>query len=229
MLKLTYKKEGIYGFYKGMGFPLSSIPLINAITFGSNEFFKKKIVHLKEGDHLSDAHHLVCGLFSGFVACSVMVPSELVKCKLQMQFDNPKVSYYHGVFDCISKEYNRFGIKGLYKGFVITALRDGPAIAAQFVVYNKVQRFFKTESEKSHIKFLLETLFAGGCGGFACWLVSYPQDTVKTFIQTCTTIEFKPRFYDGGVYECAKYIYQTYGIKRFWKGFIVTGIREKIS
>ena len=36
----TYKGEGIRGFYKGMGPPLSTVPLINSIVFASYEFSK---------------------------------------------------------------------------------------------------------------------------------------------------------------------------------------------
>jgi hypothetical protein len=37
----TYKTEGIRGFYKGMGPPLITIPLINSIVFASYELMKR--------------------------------------------------------------------------------------------------------------------------------------------------------------------------------------------
>lgn len=36
-----YKYEGIYGFYKGMAFPLASVSLVNALLFSANELSKK--------------------------------------------------------------------------------------------------------------------------------------------------------------------------------------------
>ena len=35
-----YKREGMMGFYKGMGPPLVTVPLINSIVFSSYEFCK---------------------------------------------------------------------------------------------------------------------------------------------------------------------------------------------
>jgi hypothetical protein len=37
----TYKHEGFRGFYKGMGSPLITIPLVNSIVFASYEFAKR--------------------------------------------------------------------------------------------------------------------------------------------------------------------------------------------
>ena len=37
----TYKNEGILAFYKGMSFPILSVPLINASVFTTYEFWKR--------------------------------------------------------------------------------------------------------------------------------------------------------------------------------------------
>jgi hypothetical protein len=37
----TYHQEGFRGFYKGMGSPLFTIPLVNSIVFASYEFAKR--------------------------------------------------------------------------------------------------------------------------------------------------------------------------------------------
>jgi len=37
----TYAHEGFKGFYKGMGSPLITIPLVNSIVFASYEFAKR--------------------------------------------------------------------------------------------------------------------------------------------------------------------------------------------
>ena len=37
----TFKLEGFKGFYKGMGSPIVTVPLINSIVYASYEFCKK--------------------------------------------------------------------------------------------------------------------------------------------------------------------------------------------
>ena len=41
IIEETYKHEGLRGFYKGMGSPLITIPLVNSIVFASYEFAKR--------------------------------------------------------------------------------------------------------------------------------------------------------------------------------------------
>lgn len=41
VIRNTYRYEGFLGFYKGMGPPLFTVPLINSIVFASYEFAKR--------------------------------------------------------------------------------------------------------------------------------------------------------------------------------------------
>ena len=61
----------------------------------------------------------------------VATPVELVKTRLQVQKDSKSNSYYKGIFDCLRKTYNYDGIRGIYKGNLITNLREIPAISGK--------------------------------------------------------------------------------------------------
>ncbi len=39
-MRNMYKYEGLTGFYKGMGFPLAAVSLVNALVFSTNEASK---------------------------------------------------------------------------------------------------------------------------------------------------------------------------------------------
>jgi len=80
------KKEGILAFYKGMESPLLTVPLVNALVFGSYELYKK-IFHIKSTEEFSLFGGLCAGMFAGFVNCIIIGPIELAKCRLQMQKD----------------------------------------------------------------------------------------------------------------------------------------------
>lgn len=43
------KKEGILSYYKGMESPLVTVPLVNAIVFGSYEMYKA-IIHVESDE-----------------------------------------------------------------------------------------------------------------------------------------------------------------------------------
>lgn len=79
----TYKNEGLLGFYKGMGPPLVTVPLINSIVFASYEFCKRQLGAVSEDD-FTFGQSMVSGMFAGFVNSLVLSPIELVKCRLQI-------------------------------------------------------------------------------------------------------------------------------------------------
>ncbi len=64
--------------------------------------------------------------------CIVVTPVELVKCKLQVQYDNKK-KRYKGIIDCLVKMYKAYGIKGLYQGNYATIVCEVPAYAGKSV------------------------------------------------------------------------------------------------
>ena len=72
-----------------------------------------------------------------------------------------------------------------------------------------------------------EMMLSGSVGGYFCWQFSYPQDVVKTILQTDRTNKFKPvKFlFDGGFVNCCKDIYNTSGLKGFWRGYLPCTIR----
>jgi Mitochondrial carrier protein len=80
----TYTHEGFSGFYKGMGSPLITIPLVNSIVFASYEF-AKRCMGVQHGEECTFNQSLIAGMFGGFMNSFVLSPIELVKCRLQVQ------------------------------------------------------------------------------------------------------------------------------------------------
>jgi solute carrier family 25 S-adenosylmethionine transporter 26 len=71
------------------------------------------------------------------VACSVRVPTEVLKQRLQTGMDT---SLPHLVRQIYNEE--KQGFKGFYKGFGITILREVPFSLIQFPIYEKFKVFF---------------------------------------------------------------------------------------
>lgn len=82
-IKETYIHEGMRGFYKGMGSPLITIPLVNSIVFASYEF-AKRMMGVRLGEECTFNQSLIAGSFGGFMNSFVLSPIELVKCRLQV-------------------------------------------------------------------------------------------------------------------------------------------------
>jgi solute carrier family 25 carnitine/acylcarnitine transporter 20/29 len=223
-----YRNEGLSGFYKGMSFPLCSVPFVNAVVFAVHEL-TKKFFNLHDESHMSLSEGVLCGAIAGLVNCIVVTPVELVKCRLQIQLDNINNSYYKGVYDCMNKIFKQEGIRGLYSGGIATIYREVPAYAAQFGGYYYSKKIFSKLSGKnvnelanSHV------MVCGAIGGYSCWQFSYPQDVVKTLLQVRKDRNNKKSI-DGGFIDCAKLIYKEQGISGFWRGFSACTIRALLS
>jgi hypothetical protein len=65
--------------HAGVGSPLFTIPLVNAIVFASYEQCKQFITRKNPDQQLSETQLAVCGGFSGLVACSIVSPVELIR------------------------------------------------------------------------------------------------------------------------------------------------------
>lgn len=65
---------------------------------------------------------LLAGAAAGGVQCSVLCPTELVKCRLQVETDPSKAS---GLVQCVRDVYRAGGLRGFYAGECIGGLGRG--------------------------------------------------------------------------------------------------------
>lgn len=101
---------------------------------------------------------------------------------------------------------------------------------------------FEKPTESNPKSRLHELFIAGGIGGFACWFFSYPQDIIKTKLQTqhkggINAKVLYPKYQlangykipDGGMINCAKEISGQHGARGFFYGFSACGTRAITS
>ena len=78
---------------------------------------------------------LYTGCLGGLTSCFALVPTDNIKCKLQYDPTSssnkplpqsiPHKPPYKGVIDCVRSIIRQDGIRGLFKGFIPTAFREG--------------------------------------------------------------------------------------------------------
>lgn len=105
------------------------------------------------------------------IICS---PMELVKTRLQIQ----QQQVLKGPWACLSHIYRAEGLRGVFRGLSVTALREGPGVGAYFLIYE-----FLTRSNDNAPISTLHMLMAGGLAGSGSWLLAYPVDVIKTRLQ----------------------------------------------
>lgn len=72
-------------------------------------------------------------------SCSIFVPVDVVKERLQVQSNRPE-SAYSGSIDAFKTIIKQEGMRGLYKGYNATIFSYGPFSAVYFLLYEEVRR-----------------------------------------------------------------------------------------
>ena len=221
----TLKSDGLKGFYKGLSFPLLSIPIINGVSFACNA--KANSLFQLENPFLRG---LLGGSLAGLLASCIVTPTELIKIKMQVQTNDQK---FHSInlassnnkfipsvtaLSCFKLIMQTEGLKGLFKGGLITILREVPGYAAQFAAFEICKEYCLLLTQSNQLTYT-QILVSGMIAGFSAWVFSYPQDVVKTYMQIGESISLKKAIYK---------IWASHRLAGFWRGFSTIYVRSTV-
>ncbi|KJA22839.1 hypothetical protein HYPSUDRAFT_138765, partial [Hypholoma sublateritium FD-334 SS-4] len=164
------REERVLGLYKGITSPLATVALMNGLVFASYHFLLK--LQLPSADAVPTlAQIALAGAGCGIVSSIVTTPTELVKIRQQARL-TPTTAR------TVAREILReHGVRGLYRGLPVTALRDC-GYGAYFAAYEAACRYLPTGADGKLT--LPALLIAGGIAGIAGWVATFPLDVVKT-------------------------------------------------
>lgn len=227
-LRNMIREEGLRSLFKGIGSPMCSVPFQHASYFGAYEL-GKALQGLKHDSKLTLQQNLIAGGFSGIPACLIITPVELVKCKLQMDGVGTRANSI-SAWKLARNIFKSEGIAGLYKGNLITLMREIPAGASFFASYE----LFKDWWEGIYGHSAFNPFIVGGFAGLICTIFSYPQDVVKTKLQCDNSCMYRvylshPILRDGGIWDCTKAVFRTDGMMGFWRGFTAGALRSVVT
>lgn len=219
----SVRQDGWLSLFRGGPAPIVANVLINAVVFATDGLVMRILEpNNRRKQDQKPINHVIAGMIGGFTQCFVLVPFETVK--VVMQVDGkiegngraPTKLQYSGTVDCAVKIFQKEGYRGLYKGFAVTAMREIPSIGVYFTSYK-----WSSKQIQQNIPILGEitaTALAGAVAGICSWLLVYPIDVVKTYIQTS---ELKGASTARVVVDLAR----TRGWQYFFKGLSPTLLR----
>lgn len=194
--KLNTFKPNIFNLYKGISIPLMGVGIEKAIVFGTYNY----TLQITESIPLS-------GAIAGLTASLIVSPYERLKILKQS-------SKSFTLKDVISPRF-------LFKGLSVTFTREVPGFAIYFSVYEKLKYETFTKYNKqipSEYSFLY-----GGLSGLTAWIFIYPQDKIKTIIQSNNNNSTNYSLLGNSINKIVKDIYNEKGLshifKHFYKGF----------
>lgn len=250
MLSNTMAKEGVRGLYRGVSAPLTAVTPMFAVSFWSYDMGQRMVTSVGQWNmspeekampyKLSMGEICMAGAISAIPTSAIMIPSERVKCLLQVQANEGGKAKYSGMMDCTKAVLKEGGVSSLYKGTFATLARDIPGAIAYFGTYEilkkKVRHYcFSVASDhilSTHMKCFsfiqlmevqgidpnkgqlspIAVLTAGGLAGMACWGISIPADVIKSRYQTAPEGKY------SGMYDVYKTLIKEEGYGGLVKG-----------
>ncbi|XP_012493584.1 PREDICTED: mitochondrial carnitine/acylcarnitine carrier protein isoform X2 [Propithecus coquereli] len=214
----TLIREGITGLYRGMAAPIIGVtPMFAVCFFGFG--LGKRLQQKHPEDELSYPQLFAAGMLSGVFTTGIMTPGERIKCLLQIQASSGETKYA-GPLDCAKKLYQASGIRGIYKGTLLTLMRDVPASGMYFMTYEWLKNIFTPEGKRVSELSAPRILVAGGFAGIFNWAVAIPPDVLKSRFQTAP-----PGKYPNGFRDVLRELIRDEGITSLYKGFNAVMIR----
>ncbi|XP_061690548.1 solute carrier family 25 member 43 isoform X1 [Syngnathoides biaculeatus] len=166
---------------------------------------------VKKDNRLTSSQSFSCVGFAGLFSKSATSPLEVVKIKSQ-------VGTFHckkGLGQTFLLVYRNEGLKGFWKGNLVSCLRLFPYTAVHLTTYRKIVHHHMDE-----VGFISQAraIAAGGLAGVAAALVTYPLEVAETrlIVQNC-----REPSYVGVVHTLAK-IQSTEGLFALYRGFSLT-------
>jgi solute carrier family 25 carnitine/acylcarnitine transporter 20/29 len=212
-VKQTISKEGLLALYKGTLSPLFGISFCVAIQFSVLEEMKRILSNSKTKT-LSPFDFYVAGGVAGVCNSLVSTPVEHIRTRMQVQTD----SKYKSTYDCFKQILKSHGVRGLYKGHVVTMLREWQGYGGYFFAYETIMQKFRNEHKDS----MMHVLFAGAMAGYGMWIPVYFIDSVKSRIQTDSFGQ--SRKYTG-MFDCFMKVIRKEGFFSLYRGFAACMLR----
>lgn len=222
VVRKLISNEGFSGFFKGTLMPLVGVGACVSVQFSVNEYMKRLYHQNSDKKTLSLHEYFNCGVVAGFSNGFLASPIEHVRIRLQTQSGVKRD--YAGPLDCLKKIYKASGLyHGIFRGLSSTLFREAFGLGSYFTTYEYLisKEMHRYQIERKDISSWKLCLF-GALSGYSLWLVIYPVDVIKSVIQT-SPLTKKSSF--GTTFNVAKFLWQTYGLRGFYKGYLATLLR----
>ncbi|KAI0106349.1 solute carrier family 25 member 45 [Hypoxylon sp. NC0597] len=171
----------------------------------------------------------LAGAIGGLATWVVSTPTELIKCRAQLS--SPPESSWNIAKHVLKTE----GIRGLYFGGVVTALRDSIGYGFYFWSYELSSKWIESSrpNASAFSQDAAKVLLCGGLAGVVTWASIFPLDVIKTRVQTQTFgAETTPLLGSPlsaqrrlGAIDVARDAYKEGGMRVFFRGLTVCSIR----
>ncbi|OZJ04896.1 hypothetical protein BZG36_02513 [Bifiguratus adelaidae] len=170
---------GFKGVYSGLLSAVVGSAPNAALFFVTYEFTKRVLKGFTTQDHLQPFIHMAAASVGEVSACTVRVPTEVIKQRMQ-------TGQYPTTSQAVRSVLRSEGLLGFYRGYLTTVAREIPFTCIQFPIYEYCKKLY-TQIYNEPIHPMQAALCGSLAGGLAA-AATTPLDVVKTRIMLSSKI-----------------------------------------
>lgn len=198
-----FRRQGISGFYRGIGVPLFSQPLYIGAALGGLQA-GRFISSLATGGKSEDvASFVFAGAVSGVCCATAVTPGERLKTLLQAS-DRPR-----SLLEA-SRSIARGGRSSVFRGWSTTVCREVPGCVIWFAAYEAAQNILM---DRFGVSRELSVIGGATAAGVVYTSMATPLDRIKTMQQASEGST-------AGAHTVAARILRSQGLRGFWVGVL---------
>lgn len=208
-----YKAGGFRGIYKGVGSVLVGSAPGAAVFFCTYDTLKRV---LPNPPHLTPVNHMLSASIGEVAACLVRVPTEVIKTRSQTSSYGTLANTSLATAKLVWKTD---GLRGFYRGFGTTVMREIPFASLQFPMYEffKHRLSYLLYDKPSSLRPFEASLCGSAAGGIAAALTT-PLDVLKTRVMLDLRDPSHPSYLSP--LDRLRRIYLSEGIRALFAGVI---------
>jgi len=215
-LARLYREEGFKHLWRGSSAAvLGNIPRV-FLNFPLKDFFKKIFPRFDPKTQYWQFFgiNILSGAFAGAASMVFIYPFDLVRIQLASDLGRePKDRQFKGFRDCWKSIYQTDGIRGLYRGYILSCVGIMVYRGLYFGLYDSLKSGYEGNNHKDLMgKFLLAqgvTLTAG--------LATYPLDTLRRRLAMQGGRK-APDYWNG--MDCARKMVEREGVRSLFRGVL---------
>ncbi|XP_073693145.1 solute carrier family 25 member 44b [Garra rufa] len=187
---------------------------------------QKRNIQIIEWEDLDKRKFYSFGVFMTMAIRATVYPATLIRTRLQVQKGK---SLYTGTYDAFCKILRAEGLRGLYRGFMVTTftLISGQAY---ITTYELVRKYVSNYSKDNTLK----SLVAGGSASLVAQSITVPIDVISQQLmmqghgEHLTRFKVKPKVgakhsvFFGQTRDIIGQIFATDGIRGFYRGYVAS-------
>ncbi|KAK6465974.1 mitochondrial carrier protein PET8 [Scheffersomyces coipomensis] len=176
-----FQNGGWHGIYKGLGSCVVASAPSASLFFITYDSMK---IYTKQSNYFSPAQcHMISASCGEIAACLVRVPAEVIKQRTQTGIlgINGKSTSLSNFLYILQNKSGEGVIKGLYRGWNTTIMREIPFTVIQFPLYEYLKVRWSETTANKDISLLRGAICGSIAGGIAA-AATTPLDVIKTRI-----------------------------------------------